>query len=228
MKFIKSIGLFKFLFAIAVVSIHTRPFIAYPLLDNAWGVVTRMAVPFFFVCTGYFAFRRFEPGNIKLNRTIAGKTIFRIFALYIIANLCYLPFYDFSKQFSLPDFCYTILFRGIAGHLWFLPAAILGVAACTFSLSFLSFRKTFAVAAVIFAVSTLLSTYTDLFNTLPGLRSELAYWNSENLFQNGLSFGMIYLLLGYAATQHNTTQHNILPFKNNSFISVLCRRRMFQ
>ena len=51
-----SVDIFKFFCAILVVAIHTKPFENIFWLDAAIGILTRFAVPYFFVSSAYFLF----------------------------------------------------------------------------------------------------------------------------------------------------------------------------
>ena len=46
----------KFLCAVLVIAIHTQPFVNNLWLDRGAGIITRLAVPFFFVSTGFLLF----------------------------------------------------------------------------------------------------------------------------------------------------------------------------
>ena len=47
-----TIDVFKFIFSILVVGIHTEPFGWNIWLDRGFGIITRLCVPFFFVVGG--------------------------------------------------------------------------------------------------------------------------------------------------------------------------------
>jgi surface polysaccharide O-acyltransferase-like enzyme len=142
-KRIASIDTLRVVAILAVISIHTNPFqdineLTYWLIDQG----ARFAVPFFFVASGYFFFRKSttsEPGAKRLLRYQA-----RLWLLFIAWNLIYLLKPNFSAftgetligayansvvatWHAMPDTMLDLTLRGIYGHLWFLPALAIGL-----------------------------------------------------------------------------------------------------
>ena len=79
----KSIDVVKLIMAFLVVAIHTEPFGAWFILDKAFGIFTRLCVPFFFVASSYFFFlKNGDPIHYAK----------RLFLLYLIWSVIYLPF----------------------------------------------------------------------------------------------------------------------------------------
>lgn len=67
------IDLMKFICSILVVSIHTSPFKGINInLHNGYSIITKLAVPFFFITAGYFLFRKIKIGknNFEENKKI--------------------------------------------------------------------------------------------------------------------------------------------------------------
>lgn len=88
------IDLMKFICAILVVTIHTSPFKnVSPLLDyGLTQYIARLAVPFFFVASGYFLFRKTDYDNFDVNVPLTYAK--RIFRLYLLWNAIYfVPFF---------------------------------------------------------------------------------------------------------------------------------------
>ena len=143
------IDIAKLICAVMVIAIHTQPFSQYVWIDRGAGVITRLAVPFFFVSTGFFL--DFSDAN-KVR-----KYIIRLFALYAIWTIIYLPFSSLSVR--------SLLLTGVVEHLWYLPAAILAV--------FLAFivrapKKALAISYLLMLIGTLLSTYLTVLSDVVG------------------------------------------------------------
>lgn len=59
------------------------------VLDNAFGLVSRVAVPFFFLSSSYFLFLKYDF-EAKDSKVINGY-IKRIFILYLVGSAIYFP-----------------------------------------------------------------------------------------------------------------------------------------
>lgn len=118
---------FRIIAAALVVAIHTSPLSI--INDRADFIFTRIlcriAVPFFFMVSGFFLYADNRRMKNKVNR-FARKTA----NLYGIAILLYLPINIYNGYFKtkplLANILQDILFDGTIYHLWYLPAAIIG------------------------------------------------------------------------------------------------------
>ena len=88
-----SIDLFKFIFAFAVISIHTQPLIncSTNVVININEAIIRMAVPFYFIASGYLLGQRISFENNNYNPHVFEKYLLRILKMYIIWMLIYSP-----------------------------------------------------------------------------------------------------------------------------------------
>ncbi len=134
-----AIDLFKFICSILVVAIHVPPFGSN---ENAgittwlnYGVqqyIARIAVPFFFIASGFFLFRKISFSNFSCS--ISNKYALRILRLYLTWTLIYAPFI-IKKIVGSPkgilygviEFGRDFVFRGSISHLWYLSALIVAV-----------------------------------------------------------------------------------------------------
>lgn len=139
----------KLICALMVIAIHTQPFSHHVWLDRGAGIITRLAVPFFFVTTGFFL----DFSNTKK----VMKYIVRLIVLYAIWTIIYLPFSSISVK--------KLLLTGIVEHLWYLPAAIIAV--------FLTWlvgtpRKSIVISGALMIIGTLMSTYQPMISRISG------------------------------------------------------------
>lgn len=81
-KYHTGIDLFKVLMTLVVVMIHTTE--AAP----AW---FKIAVPYFFLASGFFFFRNWETGGEEV-RMKERKWLSRLVVMYLVWTLIYLPF----------------------------------------------------------------------------------------------------------------------------------------
>ena len=121
-----SIDLFKFVAAILVVAVHTHP-LAGTGAEYYFTCLCRIAVPFFFVATSFFFFRRPEP-DIKAYTK-------RLGTLYLLWLLLELPWvyerffvsFDHSLPLQLLNFFRCLLFSNTWWASWFIMACMIAV-----------------------------------------------------------------------------------------------------
>lgn len=121
-KQLQLVDLLKFVAAIMVVSIHTQPFVNYPLIQNYvfWPIVS-LAVPYFLIASSYFFFHK-EKCNIS-------KYLYRIGLLYIVwffINIPILYFDDYGRQGYWHTLRGLLLGQTYSGS-WYLCCSIWGV-----------------------------------------------------------------------------------------------------
>lgn len=143
------IDITKLICAIMVIAIHTQPFIRNVWLDRGAGVITRLAVPFFFVTTGFFL----DFSDTKMVK----KYVFRLLVLYAVWTVIYLPFSSLSIS--------KLLLTGVVGHLWYIPAAMLAVLLTWFVRIP---KRAIVISGVLMIVGTLASTYRPLLSEMIG------------------------------------------------------------
>lgn len=132
-----SIDLCKFIMAFGVIAIHTHPLenctsdVANNLLDS----VVAMAVPFFFLSTGFLLAQKLQyPFYNDGNAKIIIKYIRRMLKLYLIWEIVYFPwaaihFHSLNMTLteSVLDYLQGIIFVGElynSWHLWYLLSTI--------------------------------------------------------------------------------------------------------
>lgn len=93
-----TIDLLKFLGSIMIFTMHISAFRDCGQLVFVWELLSRWAVPFFFVTSAYFLFSKGENGNIT--RAHLGKYIKRIAALYALWLLINLPSVFYSRLYT--------------------------------------------------------------------------------------------------------------------------------
>ena len=124
---------FRMAAALLVICIHTAPLASFSEpWDFALKTLARLAVPFFFAATGFFLFGgRIAPGPRPAGlppavRRFCAKTG----ALYAAATLLYLPVSVYGGKLeglTFGAFVRDVVLDGTFYHLWYLPAAIIGV-----------------------------------------------------------------------------------------------------
>ncbi len=192
------IDVFRLVAAILVVAIHTSPLTSYNgyadfLLTR---VVGRVAVPFFFMVTGFFLYKE---GMIQRNKLIS--FLKRTSLYYMGAMLLYLPINWYSGYFNSKNLgskiIRDVLLDGTMYHLWYLPAAVLGSIIAYYTLRYLSPRGAFLLTFLLYLLGVLGDSYYGLTKSIPVLNGLY-----DNLFQvmdytrNGIFFAPVFFVLG--------------------------------
>ena len=113
-----TIDIVKLLMAILVIGIHTEPFSFNFWLDKGFGICTRLCVPFFFVTSAYFYWRKEKSAKSFLSRIVL---------LYVIWSVIYLPFdIPVLREMSIPQLLHRFLWAGNEHGLWYLCGTIIG------------------------------------------------------------------------------------------------------
>lgn len=150
------IDLFRIPAALLVVSIHTSPLGSFGgeadfILTR---ILARIAVPYFFMATGYFLLPPCLSGSERFGQAGAlWKSIKKILGLYLAATLIYLPVGIYAGHLhnrTFPSLLRMFLFEGTFYHLWYLPACILGILLLLPAGRLLPFGALFAVTALLY------------------------------------------------------------------------------
>lgn len=183
---------FRVAAAFLVVDIHCSPLLTYSETADFifTRVLARAAVPFFFMVTGYFVIGKAEKTRKFLKK--AG-------IIYLVSILLYLPLNLYAGNFKglTPGAALTqLLFEGTFYHLWYLPAALLGVlVASLLSRS----RVGLGIAGALYMLGLLGDSYWGLVSGVPVVSDAYnVVFSVAGYTRNGLFFAPLFLLLGAA------------------------------
>ena len=175
-----SIDVAKFLCAVSVIGIHTQVFSCFGDLANyySFGVIFRLSVSFFFVCSGYFFFRKLKFENGRIVNCVANKKklvsyLKRIFILYLIWSLVYLIVQliqwtqkpDISFFHLIISFAKSFIVDGSYYHLWYILCLIYAIPIIYFALRKFSF-KTVLIEALLLYVMHLIINFNNMMSGL--------------------------------------------------------------
>ena len=196
----------KFVCIILVIVIHTSPFAFNIWLDGGCGLVTRIAVPFFFCSSAYLIFSRLiNMTDNQIRIEVYKKYILRLAKLYFIWVLIYLPFNvatnlsdGIIKKNEIMAYLTSVFIYGCGNYLWFIQAMIYA-AVILFILKKLLALKTktiFTIAIFFWIIGLCFSTYQNIFQAFSWWQ-----WINQHVIsyiglQNGLFFGFPYMALG--------------------------------
>lgn len=184
--------------AILVIAIHTSPLADFSETGDfiLTRVLARIAVPFFFITSGYFLLSRYHDSDRKLCHFLK-KTGW----IYGASILLYLPLNFrngyFSQSQLLPELLKDLIFDGTMYHLWYLPASMLGMLIAWKLVEKLDFSKGLVMALLLYLVGLFGDSYYVVVEKLPLLKA--FYDRLFELFdytRNGLFFAPVFLMLG--------------------------------
>ncbi|WP_430600809.1 alanine racemase [Enterococcus sp. DIV0008] len=205
MKKNQGIEQFRVLLAMMVVAIHCLPL--HRLWPDGDILITltlfRIAVPFFFMISGYYVFSDLATQNSYPARQRVWHFIKKQLQVYLIATLLFLPLAWYSGMLGLNmplgTFIQTLLVNGILYHLWYFPAIITGSLLVMGLLVRFSFKQVFFMAIGLYVIglggdswsglaehTPITPLYSLIFQLLAGTR-------------NGIFFAPLFLLLGVLA-----------------------------
>ena len=129
------VNLAKFISAVFVIGIHTSPLQGlHPKLNYFTRcIVFRLAVPFFFICSGYFLADKLFDEDKKKVKDYVKKYILNILNIYILWSIIY-TLLNFNTYFGDGNIIKNIilvvarfLFKGAYIQLWYLSAICVSV-----------------------------------------------------------------------------------------------------
>lgn len=192
---------FKFIAAILVIAIHTSPLESY-LADGDFiltRVIARVAVPFFFLVTGYFVLPKFMEKQNGLSAL--KKYVLRIFLVYLGATVLYLPVQIYKGTFATEEgilvFFKDFFTDGTFYHLWYLPASIYGVLFSVFLLRRCKPGAVQVLAGVLYLIGLFGDSYYGVFESIPAVHAFYEWLFQVFTYTRGF-MAPAFLVMGYS------------------------------
>lgn len=207
-KKINSINYIKLICAFLVVAIHTHPFedINKVLYCSFSEVLVRIAVPFFFVSSGYFYIK---------NKCNFSKYIKRLLTVYISWSLIYfiiqLPSYitsntsliNIAKNFIVAFFIY-----GGYYHMWYIVALIICVIITSIFYKFNKIKLLYILSIVLYIIGVIGGAYYKIGSQIPIL-SNLYNFSLYLQLRRYLLMGLPFFMVGYLIYEIREIPKNI-------------------
>lgn len=206
MKQYKSIDLAKFICAILIVILHTAPFASYSrvLTVGFRNIITPIAVPFFFVASGFIAFKKIDGTTGAEQTSYVVKYLKRILIMYVVWSAIYFVFVvikwtrveDFSIWYVL-EYVKDFFFEGSYLTIWFLPALFTAVLLVWLLHKKLSYKTMFIIACCVYVFTLGGSSYYGLVSKVPFIKIVYdIYYSFFDTIKNGVCFGFIFVCMG--------------------------------
>lgn len=192
------IDVFRIIAALLVVAIHIAPLSSFSERADYFLTycIGRIAVPFFPMVTGYFTL-----GSETLEGTAykVKKAITHLGIIYGLVTLLYFPvnYYSGNLPMTFGEALRQIVFDGTFYHLWYLPAAMLGLVIVYFLLRLWGYERTLLITFVLYLVGIFGDSYYGLVQKIPEI--EKVYdiiFSFSSYTRNGIFFTPIFLCMG--------------------------------
>lgn len=209
---------FRMIAAFLVVAIHTS--VLYSVSSIAdftlTRIIARVAVPFFFMTSGFFLFTKNSDTKGKLLKFIKKTSL-----IYGLVILFYLPINLYKGYFHQENLLYRmikdIVFDGTIYHLWYLPASIIGAVLAAWLIRKISFRGALIVTLLLYFIGLFGDSYYGIGARLGSVKTFYdALFQISDYTRNGIFFAPIFFVLG-GMFSHYKVQIN----RNQSMIGFM-------
>lgn len=193
-----NIDRFRFIAALLVIAIHTSPLLSFSETGDfiLTRIIARVAVPFFFMVSGFFLISKYNKDNGRLLKFIKSTLL-----IYGVAVVFYIPLNIYSGDFHasgfLPEIIKDIVFDGTLYHLWYLPASAMGACIAWFAVKKFGFYHAGLITVALYLTGLLGDSYYGVTEKIPFIR--LFYENLFHFFdytRNGIFFAPIFFVMG--------------------------------
>ena len=198
-----SISLFQYLFAIAVILVHSGRLTSYePVHFGLKSILGRLAVPFFIVCASFFL-----KQSLRDARKVKAYLV-KIVKTYLFWSCVYLPYaWVFFSSLHLPVYLFpagvliALLYLGMCYQLWYIPAFLLGLFLVNQLVKRLGMVWTGVITFLLYCWG-LIETYSAYLDTTSLLKGYQLYSNLFFTARNGLFYTPIFIFMGYYLYDH--------------------------
>lgn len=192
---------FKIIAALLVICIHTSPLTMFSANADFFltRVAARIAVPFFLMVSGFFILPPYLFAKSGDTRPLL-RFLKKAALLYAVAMAIYLPVNLYAGQFKGLDAAGVlrmVVFDGTFYHLWYLPAAILGVLIVYLLGRKLPFKAVLGVTLLLYGIGLLGDSYFGAVSGVPVLSTIYdAVFHVFSYTRNGLFYAPVFLAMG--------------------------------
>lgn len=170
--------------------------------------LSRVAVPLFFIFSGFFLFSKMNDGGI--DKGIVLGYIKRILKLYLVWSVVYFPFTVLEMLKSsnikiavliLLNWAKNMVFSAGYGFLWYLPATAVAVAAVSFLINKrVSINRIIVLGSFLYLIGLCGQSYAGLVNMIPFPQcvrtAALSVLRFTVTTRNGIFEGILFISLG--------------------------------
>lgn len=217
-----SIDLSKYILSLMVVAIHVAP--ARGFWYELMIPVLRLAVPLFFMISGYLLFVRMkELDHDKQNEALM-KYLFRILKLYLAWLILLFPVTVWNRKYfsegifaGLKKILKGFVFGSTFPASWYLMALIIGTALVYIGSRYMGNCVVFIVGTVLYIICCLLSNYGNFCGSLRVINGIY-----PTAFFNSFPVAIIWISLGKVFAEHEELSLRLAKVKSSgAVLSIL-------
>ena len=236
------VDVFKWVMAILVVMLHACPLLDISELADYYSSkgITRIAVPYFFVASGFFLFRKMPKGIFEWD--ILKRYCVRLGKIYIAWGIIYLPMVMWQIYRSddlLHAFLVVVrdtIFQGaLVYHLWYLYASILAALSLYFLFrSGMHLRSILLLGLLLYMIPVAAYSYHGIyayfFSDNNILTIFLSYCQHFFRASNLWTIGVLYMAVGgiFAWNKVRYSQKQLAIFAVVSFLAYVAETVLLQ
>lgn len=214
-----AVDFFKFIFSFFIISIHIPAFEEINPELSFWlnQVLARVAVPYYFIVTGYFLGKEID------NKNRIFRYIYKMLKLYTLYTAIYIPqiLYEYlKKQYGISDsiimFLKNFLFVGSYTQFWYFLAIITSISILYIMRCYLKINlKNIAIfSIVVYILGVLGLVFQNDINDIPIISK---YFEIFHTTRNGFFFGLLFVFIGYVIRINNL---RIEPIKYSKILLI--------
>lgn len=220
------IDLGKYVAAILVIAIHTRPFTDISTNFDFFfvDIICRMAVPFFAICTGFYFTSTFDKNSHQMHPF--KKMFYKIIRMYLFWSIFYLfiLLMDWHNNGilsieNLIGWCKSLIVSSSYYHLWYLSSLIYAMPLFVIIIKKLSKNYCLLIAIVLWALEAITYGYSFLMSNV--ITSKISLLSSFDALYTGLLRMLPLLLIGAYISRINMKSLTINKAILLSLISFL-------
>lgn len=192
------IDCFRLWAALLVVAIHTSPLAMFGSTGDfiLTRVAARVAVPFFFMTSGFFLISHYAKNANRLARFVKHTCL-----IYGLAIVLYLPVNVYNGYFQMeqlaPNLVKDLVFDGTVYHLWYLPASVIGAVTAWYFVRRFDYPKAVLITAGLYAIGLFGDSYYGLAEGVWGGESFYRFlFQLSDHTRNGAFFAPVFFVLG--------------------------------
>lgn len=213
------ISVLQFSFALLVIMLHSSRLFQNDILHFIQkSIFSRMAVPFFIVCSSFLVIVKTEQ-DLNYQK----KYIQNYIKTYVMWSILFIPYGLFYfKSLSLNPvlipiaILVAIFYTGICYHLWYIPAFLTGLYLVDTAKKKISLKWIIFICFILFTLGSI-ETYSGFLENTQLLSYYYRYASVFLTSRNGLFFTPIFICIGYLLFENK--ESNL--FTRHTFIKLI-------
>ncbi len=222
-----SVDIAKFLCAIFVIGIHTRPLSGLSEVADfvMCDIIFRVAVPFFAVCTGYYLTQKLDSNDGESGWLTVKSLALRVLILYILWSLLYLIVLSFSwlkvgilELSSFVGWFKSFLFGSSYYHLWYLAQLFWALFPFYLIVKFVNPKWHILLACSLWLLGAFVYIYSDV---LGGGQGFVWFYNRFGAITGMIGRMLPLLMAGSILARRPVRNHNASVLMSLLFLGCL-------